>query len=401
MAGGWGNEWYFGYKHAHSDLSLEDFRSRDRWWDYCRHALEFFTTYEIPFWEMSCKDGLLRDAGGYCLCKPGEIYVAYLKGGGNARLDLSGAKGVFEVQWFDPRHGGTLLTGTVRAVPGGAVRALGDPPKDIGQDWAALIRPADPNRNYPPAVDAGGDQSAMLPREGNSVAVRLNGTVTDDGKPGAAVGAKWSKKGGSGSVRFGDAERAETSATLTGQGVYVLELAANDGERSAADTVTITVEPFSARVTKTYSPSEDAYVEGNAGHDNQQLKVEHKRRTSYLKFDVNGLPPKVLRATLKLTENGDTGGGTVQVHRGSHGDWSETNLTPATAPALGELVCEKTVSVGAGETIEVDVTPLVTGNGTYTVVLTMQKGGNDVWFGSGNSSRPPQLSVTAEDPDTR
>ncbi|MEM1062962.1 MAG: DUF5060 domain-containing protein, partial [Planctomycetota bacterium] len=32
MAGGWGNEYYFGYGHAHSDLTLEDFRSRDDWW---------------------------------------------------------------------------------------------------------------------------------------------------------------------------------------------------------------------------------------------------------------------------------------------------------------------------------------------------------------------------------
>ena len=48
MAGGWGNEWYFGYQHAHSDLTCEDFRSRDRWWDYCRYALEFFKKHEIP-----------------------------------------------------------------------------------------------------------------------------------------------------------------------------------------------------------------------------------------------------------------------------------------------------------------------------------------------------------------
>ena len=36
MAGGWGNEYYFGYAHDHSDLTLEDFRSRDLWWDYPR-----------------------------------------------------------------------------------------------------------------------------------------------------------------------------------------------------------------------------------------------------------------------------------------------------------------------------------------------------------------------------
>ena len=147
MAGGWGNEWYFGYQHAHSDLSLEDFRSRDRWWDYCRYALEFFKKYEIPVWEMSSGDDLTPDANDYCLCKPGLIYVVYLKNGGTAELDLSDSKGTFEVQWYDPRHGGSLLTGTVSAVHGGSVRSLGNPPKDTDKDWAILVRPADPNRN--------------------------------------------------------------------------------------------------------------------------------------------------------------------------------------------------------------------------------------------------------------
>jgi len=41
LAGGFGNEWYFGYQHAESDLTCQDFRSRDHWWDYCRYALEF------------------------------------------------------------------------------------------------------------------------------------------------------------------------------------------------------------------------------------------------------------------------------------------------------------------------------------------------------------------------
>jgi len=147
MAGGWGNEWYFGYKHAHSDLTCEDFRSRDRWWDYCRAALEFFKKYEIPVWEMSSADDLTPQRNDYCLCKPGQVYVVYLKNGGTAELDLSDGKATFEVRWYDPRRGGSLLTGTVRTVQGGSVRSLGLPPKDKNEDWVILVRSADPNRN--------------------------------------------------------------------------------------------------------------------------------------------------------------------------------------------------------------------------------------------------------------
>ena len=146
MAGGWGNEWYFGYKHAHSDLSLEDFRSRDQWWDYCRHALEFFKHHQIPVWEMESRDDLLSGAAGYCLCKVGSVYVVYLKNCDGAKLDLRDAQGSFEVQWFNPREGGPLLTGGVPAIQGGKSRSLGAPPKDPEMDWVVLIRPAS-NKN--------------------------------------------------------------------------------------------------------------------------------------------------------------------------------------------------------------------------------------------------------------
>jgi hypothetical protein len=154
-------------------------------------------------------------------------------------------------------------------------------------------------------------------------------------------------------------------------------------------------------VTKTFAPSEDAFLEGNTGHNTQHLKVEPKRRRSYLKFDVTGLPSKVIQATLKLTENGDSGGGTLQVHRGSHSNWPEKGLTPATAPSAEKLVGEKSVRVGTGQSIEIDVTPFITGNGTHTAVLTLQQGGNDIWFGSKENSHPPQLIITAEDPEER
>jgi len=399
MAGGWGNEWYFGYQHAHSDLSLEDFRSRDRWWDYCRFALEFFKGHEIPVWEMATKNDLVSGDDGYCLCKPGRIYVVYLKHGGSVDLDLSDGKGTFEVHWYDPRHGGSLAAGTVRAVQGDGVRSLGRPPKDVDEDWAILVRPADPNRNYPPAVDAGDDRGVMLPRDGDTVEVTLDGAVTDDGKPGKTVTSMWSMQRGPRPARFGDTAQPETTATLAGLGVYVLKLTASDGRESAADTVRITVEPFSARVTKTFTPVEDAFLEGDTGHDTQHLKVEPKRRLSYLKFEVAGLPPKVIRATLKLTESGDQGGGTLQVHRGSHSDWSEKGLKKATAPTAEKLVGERSGQIGGGATVEIDVTSMITGNGVVTAVLTLQPGGNDVWFGSSSSAQAPQLTVTAEDPN--
>ena len=40
LAGCYGTEWYFGYDHPDDDLGLDDFRSRDTWWDQVRVALD-------------------------------------------------------------------------------------------------------------------------------------------------------------------------------------------------------------------------------------------------------------------------------------------------------------------------------------------------------------------------
>jgi hypothetical protein len=139
MAGGWGNEWYFGYQHDHSDLTCEDFRSRDQFWDYARYALEFFGNNDIPFWEMSNDNAISSAADDYGFVKPGEAYVVYLKNGGTTNLDLSGASGTFNVRWFDPRNGGALQTGTVAQVQGGGSVSLGQAPNSTTSDWAILV----------------------------------------------------------------------------------------------------------------------------------------------------------------------------------------------------------------------------------------------------------------------
>ena len=144
MAGGAGVEYYFGYKLPQNDLLLEDFRSRDQSWDYCRHALTFFKANEIPFWEMENANALAGNAkddnSRYCLAKTGQVYVVYLPEGGVAQLDLTDAEGTFSVAWFNPRAGGALLSGSVATIPGGKRSALGAPPSDPKEDWVVLVR---------------------------------------------------------------------------------------------------------------------------------------------------------------------------------------------------------------------------------------------------------------------
>ncbi|MGF1452054.1 MAG: DUF4350 domain-containing protein [Opitutales bacterium] len=140
MAGGWGNEWYFGYQHAHSDLTCEDFRSRDQWWDYCRYALEFFDISGVPFWEMTNDNAKTNANDDYVFYKSDEAYIVYLKNGGTPNLDLSDATGEFAVQWYDPRNGGSLKPGSIATVSGGSTVSLGSAPSDTSEDWVVLVQ---------------------------------------------------------------------------------------------------------------------------------------------------------------------------------------------------------------------------------------------------------------------
>jgi len=139
MAGGAGVEFYFGYQHAESDLNLQNFRSRDGFWDYCRFMIQFFENNNVPFQDMSNENALSSNADSWCLRKAGSHYIVYLKNGGTTNLDLSGATGNFDVRWYDPRNGGALQSGSVTSVTGGSTVSLGTAPSSASYDWVVYV----------------------------------------------------------------------------------------------------------------------------------------------------------------------------------------------------------------------------------------------------------------------
>ena len=92
--------------------------------------------------------------------------------------------------------------------------------------------------NTAPTADAGSNDSITLPNYAT-----LDGTVSDDGLPDppASVTTTWSKDSGPGNVTFGDASAVDTTAGFSENGVYVLQLLADDGTLTDSDTVQITV----------------------------------------------------------------------------------------------------------------------------------------------------------------
>jgi Putative collagen-binding domain of a collagenase len=141
MAGGAGVEYYFGYAHENSDLTCQDYRSRDKMWDQSRHALEFFS--KVPFWKMSNNNSVVTN-DNWCLVENGSgaTAVIYLRAGGTADVDLTefSVDSTYTVKWFDPLLGGELQDGTISTIAGGSVASIGEAPSNSGQDWAVLLK---------------------------------------------------------------------------------------------------------------------------------------------------------------------------------------------------------------------------------------------------------------------
>jgi hypothetical protein len=241
MAGGAGVEWYFGYALAHSDLTCQDFRSRNSFWDYCRHALQFLDANDVPFQDMRNQNSLVSGSGNNanrCLAKTGESYLVQLHSGGTHTLNLSAASGGFAVKWFNPRTGSVT---TRPSVTGGGTVSLGSPPDTTTQDWIVFVQSSSTGAtNTPPVVSAGSDKSATL--SASSVGVALAGSVSDDGLPDPlALTRTWSFVSGPAAVSFTAADSAATTATFTTAGTYTLRLTSSDTQFTVSDDVQVVI----------------------------------------------------------------------------------------------------------------------------------------------------------------
>lgn len=109
--------------------------------------------------------------------------------------------------------------------------------------------------NQPPTVNAGVDQSILLPvttvdgtLQTSPAVTTLNGTVQDDSLPApATLTTRWQQISGPATVTFTDASAGNTQASFSAVGTYVLEFSASDGLSSASARMNVTV---STRVTQ-------------------------------------------------------------------------------------------------------------------------------------------------------
>ncbi len=155
LAGGAGVEYYSGYLNDDGDINGNDHRKRGKKYKEGSYALNFFNQYlQSDLVDMVSSDGVTNDRGDFVFAKASKIYAVYRPNGGSTGLNLPTGNNNYNVQWFNPRTGGSL---TAKNSLGSNLVA------PDSNDWVALITKKD--------TDGGGSG------DGDCVALEVNGVA--------------------------------------------------------------------------------------------------------------------------------------------------------------------------------------------------------------------------------
>jgi PKD repeat protein len=189
--------------------------------------------------------------------------------------------------------------------------------------------------------------------------------------------------------------------------VYVLKLNREPTGLPAADTISLAHplvpadgEPPSPGVV--FQPTADAKVRSSRADRNYGPGVDLRVKNgssiyeSYVQFHVTGLDGSVVSAVLRLyvTDGSSDGGTLYEVDDG----WTETGITWNNAPPIGGAPLGALGAVSPGW-VELDVSALVTGNGSYSFALTSGDS-NSAYYSSREGTNPPELRLVVESDET-
>jgi hypothetical protein len=208
-------------------------------------------------------------------------------------------------------------------------------------------------------------------------------------------GATWNNAETDLSIGCWLTEGAKSSTYVAHSNIKHVEIYPDTLDKSAVASRIVELEGDATIVS---SPVADAFLENGVVRNIETIKVQNSTsrvRESYLKFSVSGIDDGMVEsAKLKITCANDPGNGKLNVYLGSHNDWNEQNLANAT-PAKDVLVDDMDSVYTSGEEYVFDVSSVISADGEYTFVISMDSGGNDVSFHSFEGSVPPVLEITS------
>jgi len=189
-----------------------------------------------------------------------------------------------------------------------------------------------------------------------------------------------------------------TAAANTTYNYYVLAFDPTGNTSGSSNIVTITTPP--PPVTLVFTPAADTYVQSdvpttNFGSAVQIVADNSPVRNVLLKFGVSAVGTRqVVSAKLRLfCEDGSSVGGAF--YKVADNTWNEGTVTWNTAPAADTVSFTTLGAVVAGNWYEVDVSSLVTGDGTFSLkMVSTSTDGAYYTSKEGAAGFAPQLILT-------
>jgi hypothetical protein len=149
----------------------------------------------------------------------------------------------------------------------------------------------------------------------------------------------------------------------------------------------------------TFVPVADSYVNESSPTTNYgtvtTLRADASPTVrSYLRFDVQGLSGTVTRVTLRIFTNSSSSTG-YEVRNVADNTWNEGTLNHTNAPAM-DAVTATSGAFGASAWTSVDITPLITGNGSFNIALTTTSSTAFSLASRESGANAPQLVIEME-----
>jgi PKD repeat protein len=198
---------------------------------------------------------------------------------------------------------------------------------------------------------------------------------------------------------FGDggtstAQSPSHQYTQTGSFTATLTATNANGSSSATKSITVTGPENAVAVAKDASVNSASPTKNYGTVDYVRALAGSSEYRPYVAFNVSGLGAPVARAVLRLyvTDASAAGGTWYSVPP----SWNETGITWNNAPQPSGAVLANVGPVTLNTWVDIDVTPAVTGNGSFSFAATTSST-NSLKYGSKESAFPPQLVITVGD----
>ncbi|MUH35438.1 PKD domain-containing protein [Zobellia amurskyensis] len=150
--------------------------------------------------------------------------------------------------------------------------------------------------------------------------------------------------------------------------------------------------------TVVFYPVHDAYIQNGIGYNEEIIRLQEERRTSYLMFDlspIDSIGGEIISANLEFVIHLDDGNGEIDVFKGGSNDWTETELSEKSAPEqvvqLGTVNQEYRIENRVS--IDLDTTYL---QPSLATLVLGHKNGDDLAFSAKEDADSPGSALVVE-----